>query len=64
MVHDMHFPEVVQQIRNNKAAFLPLHHPRYINNIYLDTNDMDFFTDNVSGKRKPKEKHAYDGMEI
>ncbi len=54
MVHDMHFPEVVQQIRNNKAAFLPLHHPRYINNIYLDTNDMDFFTDNVSGKGSRK----------
>lgn len=50
MIQNMHYPEIVQQIRNNRAAFLPLHHPRYINNIYLDTNDMDFFTDNVSGK--------------
>ena len=50
MIQDMHYHEIVQQVRNNRAAFLPLHHPRYINNIYFDTNDMDFFTDNVSGK--------------
>ena len=54
MIQDMHYPEIVQQVRNNKAAFLSLHHPRYINNIYFDTNDMDFFTDNVSGKGSRK----------
>ncbi len=54
MIQDMHYHEIVQQIRNNRAAFLSLHHPRYINNIYFDTNDMDFFTDNVSGKGSRK----------
>ncbi|MBC8321058.1 MAG: VTC domain-containing protein [Bacteroidetes bacterium] len=50
----MHYHEIVQQVRNNRAAFLPLHHPRYVNNIYFDTNDMDFFSDNVSGKGSRK----------
>ena len=53
-VQDMHYHEIVQQVRNNRAAFLPIHHPRYINNIYFDTNDMDFYTDNVSGKGSRK----------
>jgi len=53
-IQDMHYHDIVQQVRNNRAAFLPLHHPRTINNIYFDTNDMDFFTDNVSGKGSRK----------
>ena len=54
VVMDMHYPEIVQQVRNSKASFLSLHHPRHINNIYLDTNDLDFYTDNVSGKGSRK----------
>jgi len=54
VVQDMHYPEIVQQIKNHRAAFSALHQPRYINNIYLDTNDLDFFTDNVSGKGSRK----------
>lgn len=53
-VQDMHYHEIVQQVRNNRAAFLSIHHPRYVNNIYFDTNDMDFYTDNVSGKGSRK----------
>ncbi len=53
-VQDMHYHEIVQQVRNNRAAFLPIHHPRYINNIYLDTNDLDFFSENVTGKGSRK----------
>ena len=53
-ISDMHYNEIVQQVRNNRAAFSSLHHPRYINNIYFDTNDLDFFTDNVSGKGSRK----------
>lgn len=54
VVQNMHYPEIVQQVRNNRSAFSLLYHPRYINNIYFDTNDMDFFTDNVSGKGSRK----------
>lgn len=54
VVENMHYAEIVQQIKNNRAAFSPLHQPRYINNIYFDTNDLDFFTDNVSGKGSRK----------
>ncbi len=54
LVQDMHYPEIVQQVKNNRAAFLPLHQPRYINNIYFDTGDLDFYTDNVSGKGSRK----------
>ncbi|MFK5857635.1 MAG: polyphosphate polymerase domain-containing protein [Bacteroidota bacterium] len=54
VVMDMHYHEVVQQVKNNRAAFLPLHQPRHINNIYFDTSDLDFYTDNVSGKGSRK----------
>lgn len=54
VVEDMHYPEIVQQVVNNKAAFSNLYHPRHINNIYFDTNDLDFYTDNVSGKGSRK----------
>jgi len=54
VVQNMHYAEIVQQVKNNRAAFFPLHQPRYINNIYFDTNDLDFFTDNVSGKGSRK----------
>lgn len=54
VVEDMDYYNIVQQIRNNGAAFSDLYHPRHINNIYFDTNDMDFFTDNVSGKGSRK----------
>jgi len=54
VVQNMHYPEIVQQVKNNRAAFSPLHQPRYINNIYFDTGDLDFFTDNVSGKGSRK----------
>lgn len=53
-VVDMHYAEIIQQVRNNRSAFSPLHHPRHINNIYFDTNDLDFFADNVSGKGSRK----------
>jgi hypothetical protein len=53
-VQDMHYHDVVQQVKNNRAAFSSIYYPRYINNIYLDTNDLDFYTDNVSGKGSRK----------
>lgn len=49
-VSDMEYFAVQKQIALNPAAFSPLYFPRYINNIYLDTHELDFFYDNVSGK--------------
>jgi SPX domain protein involved in polyphosphate accumulation len=54
VVNDMYFTEVEQQIRIHPISFSPLFYPRYINNIYFDTNEMDFFYDNVSGKGSRK----------
>ncbi len=53
-VGDMMLPQVQQQIRNHPAAFSPIFHPRYINNIYLDTGDFEFYHDNVSGRGSRK----------
>lgn len=50
MVDAMSYHSVEQQIRVHPAVFSPIFHPRYINNIYLDTNEFDFYFDNVSGK--------------
>ena len=50
MIDAMTYHSVEQQIRIHPAAFSPIFHPRNINNIYLDTNEMDFYYDNVSGK--------------
>ena len=50
MIDAMTYHSVEQQIRMHPAAFFPIYHPRYINNIYMDTNELDFYYDNVSGK--------------
>jgi SPX domain protein involved in polyphosphate accumulation len=54
LVTDMHYPDIEQQIRIHPAAFSPIFYRRTINNIYLDSNDLDFFHDNVSGKGSRK----------
>ena len=54
VVQELHYHDVVQQVRNNRIAFSDLYYPRHINNIYFDTNDLDFYTDNVSGKGSRK----------
>ncbi len=54
MVDAMDYYAVEQQIRIHPAAFSPIFHPRYINNIYLDTNEFDFYFDNVSGRSSRK----------
>jgi len=54
LVTDMYFPQIEQQVRLLPAAFHEIFYPRYINNIYLDSNELDFFYDNVSGKGSRK----------
>lgn len=54
LVTDMHYPQIEQQVRLLPAAFRTIFYPRYINNIYLDTHELDFFFDNVMGKGSRK----------
>jgi hypothetical protein len=54
LVSDMYFHDIEQQVRIHPAAFSSIFFPRYINNVYLDTNELDFFYDNVSGKGSRK----------
>ncbi|MCF6169414.1 MAG: polyphosphate polymerase domain-containing protein [Bacteroidales bacterium] len=54
LVADMHYADIEQQVRVHPAAFSPIFHPRTINNIYFDSNEFDFFHDNVSGKGSRK----------
>jgi len=54
VVSDLSYAGIEQEIRNHPAAFSEIFHQRFINNIYLDSNDLDFFYDNVSGKGSRK----------
>ncbi len=54
VVEDMHYAGIIQHIKLNRTSFSSLYFPRYINNIYFDTYDLDFYTDNVSGKGSRK----------
>jgi len=54
LVSDMHYHHVVQQVRLHPSAFTEIFYPRYINNIYLDSNELDFYQDNVTGKGSRK----------
>jgi hypothetical protein len=40
----------------NRAHFAPLYHPRWINNIYLDTPEWTSFQENRSGDAGPRAK--------
>ncbi|RLD90498.1 MAG: hypothetical protein DRJ09_04080 [Bacteroidetes bacterium] len=64
VVSDLHYSGILQAVRNHPAAFGVIFHPRYINNIYFDSNDFDFFYDNVSGKgsRKKARIRWYDDL--
>jgi len=54
VVSDMMLPQIVQHIKMHPATFSSVFHPRYINNIYLDTAELDFFYDNLSGRGSRK----------
>ncbi len=45
----MMLPQIRQQVRIHQAAFSTIFYPRFINNIYLDNRELDFYFDNVSG---------------
>jgi len=54
LVENMHYHDIEQQVRMHPAAFSSIFYPRYINNIYFDSLEMDFFYDNVMGKGSRK----------
>jgi hypothetical protein len=41
---------IVQAIKRHPAGFKDIYYPRYINNIYFDTQDLASYDDNVNGK--------------
>ena len=65
LVTDMFYHDIEQQVRVHPAAFSPIFHSRYINNIYFDTYDLDFYHDNVTGKgsRKKARIRWYDDQQ-
>ena len=55
LVESTHRSEVLHYIKRHPAFFREIYHPRQINNIYLDTDQMQFFDDNkvgVSNRKK------------
>ena len=49
VLQDIPHAEVIHRIRMHPALFREIYYPRQINNIYLDTEDLRFFTDNLVG---------------
>lgn len=47
-------PQVKQIIRSLPALFRPIFHPRYVNNLYLDSIGFDNYYDNVHGRSERK----------
>jgi len=54
LVSNMQYHDIEQQIRVHPSAFSPIFYPRYINNIYFDSHELDFFYDNIMGKGSRK----------
>ncbi len=54
VISDMMLPPINQQIRLHPSAFSTIFYPRYINNIYFDSRELDFYYDNVSGRGSRK----------
>jgi hypothetical protein len=48
-VSDLTFAEVESVVRLNPGLFHEIFHPRWVNNIYFDSPEMDSFLDNVAG---------------
>jgi SPX domain protein involved in polyphosphate accumulation len=42
-------PEVLQSVMNHRAGFRKAFPDRFINSIYLDTYELDYYNDNIAG---------------
>ncbi len=49
VLSNMSRAEVLHRVKMHPAFFREIYHPRQINNIYLDTNKLQFFKDNQIG---------------
>lgn len=49
VVYGMSMHEIESVVKLHPAIFTEIYFPRYINNIYLDTNSMSNYFDNVNG---------------
>ncbi len=50
LVQDLTEAKLNQVIKLNRAGFTDIYAPRFVNNIYFDTQDLGFYEDNVGGK--------------
>lgn len=48
-VETLSLAEIVQLVRTHPMSFRTLHPDRQVNNLYLDTDDLHFFHENLSG---------------
>jgi SPX domain protein involved in polyphosphate accumulation len=48
-VEEVGLEEVLQVLRFHRASFRTLHPDRYINSLYLDTYQFDYYNDNIAG---------------
>lgn len=49
VIEDIHLPLVQSWVRTHSAGFSESYPPRRVNNVYLDTFDMDNYLDNLDG---------------
>jgi hypothetical protein len=54
LITDMQLAAVLQQIKLHPAGFSGIFYPRYINNIYFDTENLDAFYENLIGQGRRK----------
>lgn len=48
------FRQIENTVLGSAAFFRRIYHPRYVNNIYLDSPELDCFYDNLTGKSERK----------
>ena len=49
LVEALQCQQVIALIKLHPALFIETYPPRYVNNIYLDTADMDYYNENICG---------------
>lgn len=49
LVEELLTQQIIALIKLHPALFIETYPPRYVNNIYLDTADMDYFNENICG---------------
>ncbi len=46
---DIFYHQIKNWVHLHKSCFKKVHHPRFVNNVYFDNNNLETFTDNIFG---------------